>query len=216
MPSSRTIRFSGLMSRCTIPAAWAAARARATCPISRDQHVHSRAVIDQCCQGPSFDQFHDEEGPARALAAVVDRADVRVIQGRGGAGLAPEAREPRWVRAQSSGRNLRATRRSRLSCRAAYTTPMPPRPSGPKTWYPGPARRVSGHRKAGRRGRFSLEPPTTVTVASLSASSWPYSGKHRKYSPAARPGSLLCRSSNSAAIRSIAVARGRPRARGTG
>ena len=37
-----------------------------------------------------LDQLHDEEGLALVLVDVVDRADVGVVQGGGGAGLAPE------------------------------------------------------------------------------------------------------------------------------
>src|SRR5262249_10574980 len=38
-----------------------------------------------------FKQLHDEEGLAAVLVDVVDRADVRVVQGGGGPGLAAEA-----------------------------------------------------------------------------------------------------------------------------
>ena len=41
-----------------------------------------------------LDQLHDEEGLALVLVDVVDRADVGMVQGGGGAGLAPEPLQP--------------------------------------------------------------------------------------------------------------------------
>ena len=42
----------------------------------------------------ALDQLHDEEGLALVLVDVVDRADVGMVQGGGGAGLAAEPLQP--------------------------------------------------------------------------------------------------------------------------
>src|SRR5436305_1161327 len=46
---------------------------------------------------PPLDEFHAQIGPAAARAGVVNGADVRVIQGGGGAGLTAESFQPDGV-----------------------------------------------------------------------------------------------------------------------
>jgi hypothetical protein len=53
----------------------------------------AQAVADRL----SLEQFHHDEALATMLADVVDRADVRVVQGRSGPGFALEAQQRMWI-----------------------------------------------------------------------------------------------------------------------
>ena len=88
-----------------------------------------RPALEPLLERLAFQQLHRDERPALVLVDVVDGADVRVIQGRGGAGFALEPLQRMRSRAKSSGRNLRATRRPSRVSSALYTTPIPPPPS---------------------------------------------------------------------------------------
>ncbi len=45
----------------------------------------------------AFQELHHEKRPALIIAQIVNRADARMIQGRGGAGFALEPLERRWI-----------------------------------------------------------------------------------------------------------------------
>ena len=85
--------FAGLMSRCTIPLRVRGlervgdldARARGR------RSTGSGPPRDPLLQRLPVEQLHDDERLPVVLADVVDRADVRMVQRRGGAGLALEA-----------------------------------------------------------------------------------------------------------------------------
>ena len=72
---------------------------------------------------------HRDERLSFELADFVDRADVRVIQGAGGARLAQQALGglPRPAR-RSAARNFKATRRCSFVSSASQTVPIPPAP----------------------------------------------------------------------------------------
>ena len=53
-----------------------------------------RSFFDQLLDGPPFEQLHHDERLPVVLAELVDRADVRVLQGGGEPRLALEARQP--------------------------------------------------------------------------------------------------------------------------
>jgi hypothetical protein len=48
-------------------------------------------------QGLSFQQFHGDEGSTIAFVNLIDRADVRMVQGGRGLGFALETTEGLWV-----------------------------------------------------------------------------------------------------------------------
>ena len=50
-----------------------------------------QALTLQCPQSPSLNELHDEKGLAGMIIDVIDRADVRMVQGGGGARFALEA-----------------------------------------------------------------------------------------------------------------------------
>ena len=79
--------------------------------IERD-FERERPVVDAVLQRLAVEELHRDERLALGLADVVDRADVRVVERRGRARLALEALERAGSRANSSGRNFRATVRS--------------------------------------------------------------------------------------------------------
>ena len=84
--------FSGLTSRWTMPAAWAAASASATCRPTSSSASRQRPRAMHAPQRLPVDELLDDEvARRRRLADFVDRDDVRVVQRRGGAGLAEEA-----------------------------------------------------------------------------------------------------------------------------
>ena len=106
-PSARTITFSGLTSRCTTPASWAAARPSASWrPMSTASREIERLAV-QSPQRGAVHVLHDDEAPAVGkLAERVDRADVRVIERRGAARLALEAGKTRGVAREGRGQDL--------------------------------------------------------------------------------------------------------------
>ena len=73
--------LAGLMSRWTMPLAWAASRRVG------DLECRGRAARrcdglagDAMLQGLAFEQLHGDEGPAFEFADIVNRADVGMIQ----------------------------------------------------------------------------------------------------------------------------------------
>ena len=57
----------------------------------REQRVQvERAPVDRVLQGHALQIFHGNEGQRRRLADFINRADVRMVQGRCGSRLAPE------------------------------------------------------------------------------------------------------------------------------
>lgn len=82
---------------------------------------------------------HDEEVGALVLADVIERADVRVIEGADRLGFAFEAFAAIGIGRGCLDRILMATVRFSLLSLARYTSPMPPAPSGDSTSY-GPRR----------------------------------------------------------------------------
>ena len=84
--------FAGLMSRWTMPPAWAASRASAISMPSAECHLQfQRTPGDPVLERHAVQVLHDQEGAAVVLADVVDGADVGMIQGGGCLGLAAEA-----------------------------------------------------------------------------------------------------------------------------
>ena len=59
-------------------------------PSASSVSISKRPPGDALLQRGALQVLHDDEGAAVLLADVVNRADVGVIQGGGGAGLAPE------------------------------------------------------------------------------------------------------------------------------
>ena len=56
-----------------------------------------RAAGDDVLESGAVEKFHGDEGAAVVFADVVDRADVGMVQGGGGAGFALEAIERLWI-----------------------------------------------------------------------------------------------------------------------
>ena len=91
-PLSLIMMFAGLMSRCRIPAACAAASASAICtayfrPSATDSLLRAS---NWASDGPG-DVLHRDEVDTLVLPDVVDRDDVRMIERGGGSGLVDEA-----------------------------------------------------------------------------------------------------------------------------
>ena len=83
--------FSGLMSRCTMPAACATESARASCaPIRASAGTSSGLPIIAASDGPSTSSIAMKRR-SQQIADLVDRHDVRMIQRRGGAGFLLES-----------------------------------------------------------------------------------------------------------------------------
>ncbi len=76
--------LAGLMSRCTMPSAWAASSASAISMASdRRARGLDRAPGDAVLERHAVQEFHGDEGMAFVFADVVDSADVGMIQSRG-------------------------------------------------------------------------------------------------------------------------------------
>ncbi len=67
---------------------------------------HRRTILDELHERLSLDQLHAEERPAVAIPAVIDRADVRMIQRRGRERLAAKAFQPGRVLGTLLGQEL--------------------------------------------------------------------------------------------------------------
>ena len=107
------------MSRCTMPFACAAASPRRQLP--RDVHRlggRQRAVGERLAQRRALEQLGDEVRLIVVGPDVVDREDVRVVQGRGRAGFLLEAAQPAGIASPERGSTLIATSRSRRESRA--------------------------------------------------------------------------------------------------
>ena len=90
--------FSGLMSRCTMPAWCAAPSARVTCTaISSALDEGQRPSRDAVAQCFAVDELGRDEPAAGDLADLVDGENVGVVEGRGRAGLVGEAAQPAGV-----------------------------------------------------------------------------------------------------------------------
>jgi hypothetical protein len=151
--SDSTSTFSGLRSRCTTPAAWAAASASAR---SRSTAAASAAGSAPCASSRSrseppatysiANQSSDPASPAAYTCTMCgwrSRATVR----------ASCRKRPRSTAlAVSSGAmTLMATGRSSASSRPSHTLPMPPAPSGRSIAYrPASAARSASRSLAGR------------------------------------------------------------------
>ena len=107
-PSGRSITFSGLMSRWTMPAACAALSAAATwIAMSSDSRIGQPRRREAIPQRLALDVLHRDV--ARAVSRLAERedgADVRVTEGRGGAGLLFEAADARGVPDDVGGQQL--------------------------------------------------------------------------------------------------------------
>ena len=91
-PSAVTITFCGFRSRCTMPAAWAAARASATWPARASGLPQlERATPQERSQRLSLDELHHHVRLVLEDADVVDGDDAGVVEGGGDAGLPQQA-----------------------------------------------------------------------------------------------------------------------------
>ena len=72
--------FSGLMSRWTMPAAWATASARASCAPMCATELMLSGRADHRVQRAPVHEFHGQETPVLQLADLVDGDDVRVVE----------------------------------------------------------------------------------------------------------------------------------------
>ena len=79
------------MSRCTMPAACAAASACASWAPMRATQSTSAAPPDERGERLPVDELHRQESPVADLADLVDGDDVRVVERRGGARFLLEA-----------------------------------------------------------------------------------------------------------------------------
>jgi len=79
-------------------------------------------------QRESVQKFHGDESFAVCVINLVDGADVRMIQRRGGPGFALKAAECLRVFGYVVGQELEGHNRRSLTSSALYTTPIPPPP----------------------------------------------------------------------------------------
>ena len=80
-PRLVTKMFAGLISRCTMPFAWAASRASGTCtPKSRTASMSRGSPLNQMLERLPFQQLHGDEVLTARFVDLVNRANVRVIQ----------------------------------------------------------------------------------------------------------------------------------------
>ena len=83
--------FSGLMSRCTMPASCAAARAAATCcATSRASLISIRVRCQVLAERFAFDVFRGDKVVPLVLADLMNGEDIRMIQAGGGLRLTLE------------------------------------------------------------------------------------------------------------------------------
>ena len=90
-------------------------------------------VLDNAVERRAVDQLHRVEMRAVLLAGGVDGDDVGVVQSGRRLRFAAEACTALPVSPSPPDKTLSATWRLSDTCRAAYTTPMPPRPSSRTT-----------------------------------------------------------------------------------
>ena len=102
-----------------MPAAWAAASASASGIAIRStspRRIPARGMsASRVLPGH---ELHDDEVDALGRLDLVDRDDVRVVEGGGGARLLDEAGAAAWSESRSAGRTLIATSRPRRVSRA--------------------------------------------------------------------------------------------------
>jgi hypothetical protein len=84
---------------------------------------------DEMPERLAIQKLHHDEGLALPFVNVVDGADVRVVECRGGLCFTLEALQNLMILGQASGKNFKATNRRSFVSSALYTTPMPPPPS---------------------------------------------------------------------------------------
>jgi len=98
---------------------------------TRRASLHSHPLPrDQPVERLARHELHDDEVDALRRLDLVDRDDVRVVEGGGGSSFLDEATTPASSAMRSAGRTLIATSRPRRVSRARYTSPMPPAPRG--------------------------------------------------------------------------------------
>ena len=94
-----------------------------------DDIDRQRPPVDASAERLTF-QFHHDERVTFVFADVIDRADVRMIESRGGPRLAPETpRQPGCCPPYCAVRNLSAAYRPSCVSSALQTIPIPPAPS---------------------------------------------------------------------------------------
>ncbi len=99
--------FAGLMSRWMMPAVWAASRASAIWMPSGEHRLEVEWTGGEpVLQRRALQILHGDERSPVLLADVIDRADVRVVQRRGGPGLALKAAQGRGITGSSSETNF--------------------------------------------------------------------------------------------------------------
>ncbi len=97
-PRSVTKMFADLMSRCTMPQRVRGVERVGDLHAEVEQGVHrQRPVRQPALQRRPVEQLHDQERQVAVMADVVERADVRMVERRGGARLALEALERRGI-----------------------------------------------------------------------------------------------------------------------
>ena len=130
VPSCVTSTLDGLTSRCTMPAAWAAARASATWAEQRRGLVRQQAagVLGQHGEVRAVDVLHHQPLLVPLGDEVEDGHHVRVVELRGQLGLALGAQQVRRAAARELPTRLTATSRPSTWSTASQTAPMPPWP----------------------------------------------------------------------------------------
>ena len=98
----------------------------------RDQGRQGWPVHDQFPERLAAHQLHDDERPALMLVHVMDRTDMRVVQGGCGPGLAVESLQHPAIPGEGLGQELQGHRPPSRVSSARYTSPIPPQPS--RSW----------------------------------------------------------------------------------
>ena len=119
--------------------------------VAQDLLDGQRALGQARAQRLPLDQLHGDVGLAVGLADFVDRADVRMVELRGEARLAQQARARGVVGQRLGGQDLEGDRRGRAACRG----PCRPRPCRRRRWLTG-----------------SRHGPRRVPAARLTGTSW--------------------------------------------